>query len=233
MEYYNLNDKITDLWNRFNVLCDAYHKYVMRRAPSFLPVPETKGKILFIGLNSAYQERKETHKNFINYSFNSKITIDDIQYFTKINKDSKTPSSNYYYGKYFNILHNFANKLGEDSFEHCDLFLMRETDSKIVKRMVEKTDGNLNDFGTEQLSILKTHIAILDPKVIIIPNAMAAEYYRKIILNNSNEDKEKGVYYTEINNKKTPTILCGSWQYGRLDKYTEDILVRHIRNAMN
>lgn len=44
MEHYNLNDKITDLWNRFNVLFDAYHKDVMRRAPSFLPVPETKGE---------------------------------------------------------------------------------------------------------------------------------------------------------------------------------------------
>ena len=98
--------------------------------------------------------------------------------------------------------------------------------------MVEDTKGDLNEFGKEQLNILKTHIANLNPKVIIIPNAMAAEYYRQIILDNSNIDKEKGVYSTEINNKKIPTILCGSWQYGRLDKYTEAILVRHIETAM-
>ena len=233
MEHYYLNDKIKELWNKHYLLFHDYHKEVMKRVPSFLHIPETKSKILFIGLNPAYQERKETHKNFINYSYNSNITIDEIVGFSKINKDSKikSQSNNFYYGKYFNILHNFANKLGEDGFEHCDLFLMRETDSKVVKEMVDE-NGVLNDFGIEQLSVLITHITNLNPKVIIIPNAMAAEYYKQIILQNSNVDKEKGVYYTEINNKKIPTILCGSWQYGRLDKYTEAILVRHIETAM-
>ena len=232
MEYYSLNNQITNLWNKFNVLFDDYYKEIMNRVPSYLPIPETKGKILFIGLNPAFQERKENHKNFINYSFESDISTEDIYYFTKINNDSKDASSDHYYGKYFNILHNFARNLGEDGFEHCDLFLMRETDSKIVKQMVE-SEGTLNEFGIEQLNILKIHIENLNPKVIIIPNAMASEYYKQIILQDSTIDDEKGVYYTEINNKKIPTILCGSWQYGRLDKYTEAILVRHIKTAIN
>lgn len=232
MEHYHLNNQITDLWNKFNVQYDDYHKEVMNRVPSYLPIPKSKDKILFIGLNPAFQDRKETHKNYINYSFNTAITTDEIIRFSKINNDSKDSSSDYYYGKYFNILHNFAKNLGEDGFEHCDLFLMRETDSKTVKKMVENTAGDLNEFGIEQLNILKTHIANLNPKVIIIPNAMAAEYYRKILLQNSNIDDEKGIYYSEINNKKIPTILCGSWQYGRLDKYTEAILVRHIETVM-
>jgi len=233
MEHYHLNNQITDLWNKFNFQFDDYHKEVMNRVPSYLPIPKFKDKILFIGLNPAYQERKETQKNYINYSFKADISIDSIINFCQINEYSKNPEkSKWYYGKYFKILHDFAKNLGEDGFEHCDLFLMRETDSKTVKKMVENTNGVLNDFGLEQLSILKTHISNLNPKVIIIPNAMAAEYYRKIILNNSNVDKEKGFYYTEINNKKIPTILCGSWQYGRLDKYTEAILLRHIKSAM-
>ncbi len=232
MEYYNLNNQITDLWNKFNVLFGDYHKEVMNRVPSYLNKPTSNNKILFIGLNPAFQDRKETHKNFINYSFESDISTEAINYFTKINNDSKDVSSDHYYGKYFNILHNFAKNLGEDGFEHCDLFLMRETDSKMVKKMVENSDGVLNEFGKEQLNILKTHITNLNPKVIIIPNAMAAEYYRQMILQNSNTDEEKGIYYSEINNKKIPTILCGSWQYGRLDKYTEVILVRHIKTAM-
>ena len=233
MEHYNLNDEIKELWNKYYLSFHDYHQEVMKRVPSFLPVPETKGKILFIGLNPAYQERKETHENFINYSYCPNITIDEIVKFSKMNNDSKikSKSNKLYYGKYFNILHKIAKNLGGDGFEHCDLFLMRETDSKIVKQMVEKK-GVLGEFGIEQLNILKLHIANLSPKVIIIPNAMAAEYYRQIILNNSNVDKEKGIYYTEINNKKTPTILCGSWQYGRLDKYTEAILVRHIESVM-
>jgi hypothetical protein len=232
MEHYHLNNQITDLWNRFNDSFDNYHKEVMNRVPSYLSIPKSKDKILFIGLNPAFQDRKETHKNFINYSFQPDISVDSIINFCQINEYSKNPEkSKWYYGKYFNILHNFAKNLGEDGFEHCDLFLMRETDSKIVKQMVE-SEGTLNEFGIEQLNVLKIHITNLNPKVIIIPNAMAAEYYRQIILNNSNVDNEKGVYYTEIYNKKIPTILCGSWQYGRLDKYTEAILVRHIKTAI-
>jgi hypothetical protein len=232
MKHYSLNEDIKKLWNKTDDFSNDYHKEVMKRVPSFLPVPETKGKILFIGLNPAFQERKETHKNFINYSFNSEIKIEDINYFSNINKDSKDPKSDHYYSKYFKIFHSFAKKLDKNGFEHCDLFLMRETDSKIVKQMVEK-EGVLGGFGIDQLNILKLHIANLNPKVIIIPNAMAAEYYKQIILQDSTIDDEKGVYYTEINNKKIPTILCGSWQYGRLDKYTEAILLRHIKSAMN
>jgi hypothetical protein len=228
-----LNDHITELWDKFSVLFDDYNSEVMKRVPSYLSIPKFKDKILFIGLNPAFQKRIETHKNFINYYYRATITIDEITFFSKINNDSKVASSNYYYGKYFNLLHNFAKKLGEDGFEHCDLFLMRETDSKVVKKMVENNNGGLNEFGLEQLNILKSHIANLNPKVIIIPNAMAAEYYRQIILQNSKTDSEKGIYYSEINNKKIPTILCGSWQYGRLDKYTEVILLRHIKSAMN
>lgn len=234
MKHYYLNDGIKELWNKYYLSFHDYHQEVMKRVPSFLPVPETKGKILFIGLNPAYQERKETHENFINYSYTPNITIDEIVKFSTINNDSKikSKSNKLYYGKYFNILHKIAKNLGGDGFEHCDLFLMRETDSKMVKKMVENTDGALNEFGKEQLNILKIHMANLNPKVIIIPNAMAAEYYRQMILQNSNIDEEKGIYYSEINNKKIPTILCGSWQYGRLDKYTEAILVRHIKAAM-
>ena len=233
MEHYYLNNQITELWNKFNVFLDNYHNEVMKRVPSYFNKPKSNNKILFIGLNPAFQDRKETHKNFINYCFKPDISIDEIINFCQINEDSKNPEkTKLYYGKYFNILHNFARNLGEDGFEHCDLFLMRETDSKIVKKMVENTEGDLNEFGIEQLNILKIHIANLNPKVIIIPNAMAAEYFKQIILQNSNVDKEKGIYYTEINNKKIPTILCGSWQYGRLDKYTEEILLRHIETAM-
>jgi hypothetical protein len=233
MEYYYLNNQITELWNKFNCLFNDYHKEIMNRVPSYLSIPKSNNKILFIGLNPAFQERKETHTNFINYSYSATITIDEIIHFCKINSDSKDASSDFYYGKYFNILHNFTRNLGEDEFEHCDLFLLRETDSKTVKKMVENTDGVLNEFGIEQVNILKIHIENLNPKVIIIPNAMAGEYFKQIILQDSTIDDEKGVYYTEINNKKIPTILCGSWQYGRLDKYTEAILVRHIKTVMN
>lgn len=233
MGHYYLNDEITRLWKKSHVFSNDYHKTVMDRVPSYLSFPKSNNKILFIGLNPAFQNREETHKKFINFSFRSDISKEAINNFTQINQDSKNPENpDLYYGKYFNIFHSFSKKLEMDGFEHCDLFLMRETDSKIVKQMVEHQDGNLNEFGKEQLNILKKHISNLNPKVIVIPNAMAADYYKQIILQNSTIDEEKGIYFTEINDKKIPTILCGSWQYGRLDKYTEEILVTHIKRAL-
>jgi len=233
MEHYYLNDEITRLWKKFHVFSNDYCKTVMDRVPSYMSIPKSNDKILFIGLNPAFQKREESNKNYINYFFSPDITNEQIQYFIKINEESKNPqNTNLYYGKYFNVFHSFSGKLEMDGFEHCDLFLMRETDSKVVKQMVENLDGNLNEFGKEQLDILKIHISNLNPKVIVIPNAMAANYYKQIILQNSTIDEEKGIYFTEINDKKIPTILCGSWQYGRLDKYTEEILVIHIKRAL-
>ena len=48
MEHYHLNNQITDLWNRFNDSFDNYHKEVMNRVPSYLSIPKSKDKILFI-----------------------------------------------------------------------------------------------------------------------------------------------------------------------------------------
>ena len=91
----------------------------------------------------------------------------------------------------------------------------------------------MNDFGLEQIDILKSYIDDAKPSIIIVPNAMSADYYQKYVLKNQSINKEKGVYYTEINNRKVPTILCGSWQYGRLDKFTKEIIMFHIKNARN
>lgn len=234
MEQYSLNIQITDLWNQFHgSFTNLNHEKVINRIPNYLSKPKKDTKILFIGLNPAFQEKEKTHKNYVNYTFNRDIINDEISRFSEMNENSKKKGEPNYYAKYFNIFHEFSNELGEKEFEHCDVFLMRETDSKIVKHMVEKDDGKLNEFGLAQLKILEMHIANTIPEIIIIPNAMASDYYRENLINGQTIDKEKGVYYTEINNKKIPTILCGSWQYGRLDQYTKEILLRHIKNAMN
>jgi hypothetical protein len=235
MEYYDLNNKITNLWKAYNIKFDDYFNVIMKRSPNYLNKPNSNNKILFIGLNPSFQKRNEKHKDFIDYSFNPNVTKEEIINFCKINYYSKvkSPTNKLYYRKYFEVLHKFADSLGEkDGFEHCDLFFMRETNSKIVKKMVEETNGDLNKFGKEQLKILKFYITNLNPRAIIIPNALASRYYKQTILQNSIYDGKKGIYYSKFNNKKIPTILCGSWQYGRLDEYTKLILVKHIKAAL-
>lgn len=63
MQHYYLNNQITKLWNKFNLIFDDYHLEIMKRVPSYLSAPETKDKILFIGLNPAFQREKKLMKN--------------------------------------------------------------------------------------------------------------------------------------------------------------------------
>ena len=231
---YNLNYKISDIWNRFSLkFTDLDGKNCMDRVPIYYLKP-TPHKILFIGLNPAYQDNKKN----INFSFSTPVSVERMLEIAVDNENSKTKDKSNYYAKFYNILHAICDELiseesSQKKFEHCDMFLIRETNSKIVKQMVEKKDGGLNDFGLEQIDILKSYIDDAKPSIIIVPNAMSADYYQKYVLKNQSINKEKGVYYTEINNRKVPTILCGSWQYGRLDKFTKEIIMLHIKNARN
>ena len=61
---YNLNYKISDIWNRFSLkFTDLDGKNCMDRVPIYYLKP-TPHKILFIGLNPAYQDNKKN----INFS---------------------------------------------------------------------------------------------------------------------------------------------------------------------
>lgn len=232
MSYY-LNDKISDIWNRFsNEFTDLDSKRCMDRVPVYYLKP-TLNKILYIGLNPAFQDSKKN----INLSSSTPVSEERINAIALDNDNSKTKNKENYYAKFYNVLHAISDELNSEEsnqkkFEHCDMFLMRETNSKIVKQMVEKKEGGLNDFGLEQIDILKSYIDDAKPSIIIVPNAMSADYYQKYVLENQSIDKEKGLYYTKINKRMVPTILCGSWQYGRLDKFSKEIIMFHIKNAI-
>jgi hypothetical protein len=230
---YNLNDKISAIWNKFSFeFTDLDAKRCMERVPNYYLKP-SPNKILFIGLNPAFQD----NKNNINFFYSPPVSEERMNEIALDNENSKTKDKGNYYAKFYNILHAISDELNSEEssqkkFEHCDMFLMRETNSKIVKKMVEKKEGGLNDFGLEQIDILKSYIEDAKPSIIILPNAMTANYYQKYFLENQSINKEKGVYYTEINKRKVTTILCGSWQYGRLDKFTKEIIMFHIKNAL-
>jgi|Laugresbdmm110sd_1035091.scaffolds.fasta_scaffold26951_2 hypothetical protein len=230
---YNLNNTITNLWNSFS---DEFASFdCMKRMPNYYSKP-IKGKLLFIGLNPAFQS-----KNKDSLIFASIVSAERMNEIAVDNENSKTKPNpkgkGNYYARYFDILHEVSDVLikGESDqkkFEHCDMFLMRETDSKIVKNMVENEKSDLHSFGLEQIEILKSYINDAEPSIIIIPNSMSANYYKKYVLENQPIDEKKGVYYTEINKRKVPTILCGSWQYGRLDRFTKEILLGHLTKVM-
>ena len=136
---YNLNYKISDIWNRFSLkFTDLDGKNCMDRVPIYYLKP-TPHKILFIGLNPAYQDNKKN----INFSFSTPVSVERMLEIAVDNENSKTKDKSNYYAKFYNILHAICDELiseesSQKKFEHCDMFLIRETNSKIVKQMVEK-----------------------------------------------------------------------------------------------
>lgn len=224
MNYYQLNDKITNVWQE-KFECLIGFERVMKRMPSYFTKPY-KNKILFIGLNPAFPNKYEDGELD---GFNSNITKEDIKRIAQINFESKVKGNIYYYGRYYNIFYEIINELMEEKFEHTDMFLMRETDSKKVEKMIYNDNGNsINEFAKAQLNILWEFIIDAEPKMIIIPNKMASQIFRE-------EFKchfKNGFYYSE-RKPTTPILFSGSWQYGRLDEFTKELIVFHIKNILN
>ena len=225
MANYYLNDKITELWIEYSEYFDDDKKTVMLRTPNYYSKPD-QNKVLYIGLNPSYQSN---HKNPILNEFSANISSEIVDEIAEISTSSKKIDNENYYAKYYKILHDITKEIGESSFIHCDMFLMRERDSKLVKKMIYRKKDLLNEFGIKQLDILENFIIDANPKMIIVPNAMVSEIYRDKYTNKNMID---GVYYSNINNKKIPTLLCGSWQYGRLDSFTKELIVFHIKRLL-
>ena len=79
---YNLNNTITNLWNRFS---DEFASFdCMKRMPNYSSKP-IKGKLLFIGLNPAFQ-----NKNKDSLIFTSSVSAEKMNEIATNNDNSKT-----------------------------------------------------------------------------------------------------------------------------------------------
>lgn len=234
---YKLNDKINNLWKEYNESVSPIHG--IKLIPNYVTRPQ-KNKLLFIGLNPAFQlpeDKEEADKKLKQFAFKQTIDNNSILKWAQENESSKREGSHNYYAKYFGKITDVANQIESSTnnkqlFEHCDLFLMRETDSELVRGMVEGKDGYLNEFGREQIGILEEYVKDAAPKIIIVPNAMVSKYLISNLVDKLSYNEQKGCYFLKQQTKQIPVVFCGSWQYGRLDTYTQAIIVRHIKNVL-
>lgn len=193
----------------------------MRRGPRFYKEP-SKNKLLFIGLNADFAIKKK-HNYLINDLSLKAVNKAEIPIISNFDFEQYSP-------KYFSFLQNISNKINFKGFEYCDMFLMKESNSRIVEKIV--TNERNNDFLKEQLEILTQFIKDADPELIIIPNTIASRIYKKTFLKNQNLKKQNGCYFSYIGDRKIPTFLCGSWQYGRVDEFTIEMIVFHIKKTL-
>jgi hypothetical protein len=123
---------------------------------------------------------------------------------------------------YFNKMKEIAQYC-ESDWTHLDLFFIRETSQKIIESL---TYSNV-EFLNAQLDITFKIIERANPKLILVANAFASEFFGKLKAkhyglqkiwrgfdlifegNNSTFNSKIGTYEIEINNKKIPLIFSG------------------------
>ncbi len=128
------------------------------------------------------------------------------------------------------------------NWEHIDLFFEKETKQENIKNnYIEKKDiGSknikLDPFAEKQLEISMLAIEAIEPKIIVVINALASK-----ILKQQYEDKNqlskfdevKGFCTVKLNNKDMPIFFSGMLTGQRaLDIGSYERLKWHIRSAL-
>ena len=119
-------------------------------------------------------------------------------------------------------------------FEHIDLFFYRETNQNNFKSKIFYPDKNLNHFGRQQIKISFAAIKSINPRVIIINNALSSDIFKKVFDKQLFFNKARGWHEIKINGEKVP-IFFSSMLGGQrpLDNHSWERLKWHIMKALH
>lgn len=194
--------KVLQIWSKhdgLDVLNEPGFEY--RKSP-LLPEYVLKNAILFIGINPSFNKKASIHPNNKLIEFYPiKNDSDDITYFNKFKDISK-----------------YCNN---EKWTHLDLFFIRETNQKVIKKMSYK---NIT-FLEEQLKLTFEIIKKASPKIIVVSNAFGSEFFGKLKKHHlpkfnkiwmghqldfkNNFDTEIGTYKINIDGNFIPIIFSG------------------------
>lgn len=146
----------TDLFNRYQNL--PGFENVMKRGFLFHFDEMEQTDILFIGINPSFDGKSDSINSF--YSKDQNLI--------------ELP--------YFKAFYSIEEKLGEHyklknlKWTHLDLLVFRETNQKSINKLFHKQGF---EFLLTQLEIAKKRIEILNPKVVVVSNALARTFLGK------------------------------------------------------
>lgn len=198
-------EKVLQIWNnhrRLEIFSKPENEY--RKHP-LLPKNVSKNCIMFVGVNPSFTKGSIIPKNERNIGF----------YEISKNRDFKDIP-------YFEKMKEIANYCKVE-WTHLDLFFVRETNQQILEDLTYSAVDFLND----QLAVTFEIIERANPKIILVANAFAAEFFGKLKAkhkglnkiwrgyelsfdgNQSTFNNEIGTYEIEMNNRKIPLVLSG------------------------
>ncbi|MBX2947635.1 MAG: hypothetical protein KF704_00035 [Crocinitomicaceae bacterium] len=196
---------VLEIWKKYEKLKIFSNPDFEYRKHPLLPRIVYKDSLLFIGMNPSFRKGSiipENEKNIGFYQTPKDENFKDISYFEKMKEIAK---------------------YCEVDWTHLDLFFIRETSQKLI----EKLSYSNVEFLNAQLKISFEILERAKPKLIIVSNAFASEFFGKMKakhkgfekiwkgfdLNfegkNSSFNYKIGTYEIELNKKMTPIIFSG------------------------
>lgn len=226
-----INQKIVSLWDKyFKDQPDIY-------APLFYGNLK-KNQLLFVGMNPSFSEKafrlilkdteyaKHDPKEFYKWS-NISLNHDLINDLIKIENYAYKN-----YSLYVGPLAKIAKQVGLE-WQHIDLFLYRETSQANFKSRI-LDNSKLNEFGLEQIKIFEEILVEVEPKCVIVVNALGSEILRKYIKNDLVWDEGRGFHWFKRSGKKIPMFFTSMLSGQRaLDRWSYERLAWHVRQAMD
>lgn len=183
-------------------LADEYNRRAMEiwdeskvkqpRMPILLPALKENPELLIVGMNPSFntewldkQLRNDTWLSGASWTTESLFGWDQnarerVPHIIKFEAFAKKA-----YASYFSGVQKLASAVGcAGRWEHLDLFLMRETSQKEVLKMVlakTRPIGELNEFGEAQLQLFTETVINMQPKVVVVANATAANLAKRML----------------------------------------------------
>jgi hypothetical protein len=137
---------------------------------------------------------------------------------------------------YFNKIQDMVNNNEIEKYECIDLFYERKkTQSELLS--ISKNNGDsveLSDFGEKQFEITKKVIEKINPKIIVVINALASKIFRnKYNITDNDFDDEIGTYKKKIFNDQETIIFFSGMLSGQhaLDNGSFNRLKWHINQV--
>ncbi len=223
------NDKILGLWQKyFGKENDRVY------APLFYP-HFRKGGVLFVGLNPSFSSRG--FRKLLKDSPYENIKPEEYFKFTnmikrKVNTIIEVEKLAMERYDYFTKLKMMAGDLGI-FWQHIDLFFERKTDQKSIKSEYIKKDNSLSDFAKEQFGISFETIKFINPKIIVVINALASDILKRELAQKICFYENMGTYRLKLN-KLQPIIFFSGMLSGQraLDNHSFERLRWHMRFVM-
>lgn len=233
-----INDQYIKLWN------ESGEEKGIDKIPSLYPALKTD-TLLFIGINPSCPDSELKKKlRIINSDLTTEqfkqLSFSSIEDKREVIKDERDVAKGRYDDidepyQYFKPFEEISEKVDLD-WEHIDVFRTIAKTQTELKDILDISSGGKDErdeFVKKQIDIFKDLMEKLEPKIIVVQNALARDIIMEEYgIDDENWNEEEGFHIIELKKKEIPIFFSGMLSGQRaLDLGSKKRLIWHIKKA--